>query len=199
MKNILVFGWSRAGKTTLTKKLREEFKYNMVCTSCLFTALDKSYPQLELSHPYTADGYDNYLKSRVARAPFIANYFSIMACHPKFQDGNKFVADVEFDIVDFDEVLPLMDKGEFIFIGLVNNATSKELYNNLKKYDTQDDWTYNHPDEDLKRFCEDYPKLNQAYNEIFKRYNFLIYDTSGNREEVFAQIIKDVSVETQPV
>lgn len=198
MKNILVLGCSRAGKTTLTNRIKEEFNYNIINTSVLFNTLGKAYPQLEMNNKEAFD--------TSTFAPFIAHYFCGLALYSKNWIQNKFVADVELGIYDFDKVFPLIDeilfeagklkrKDEFIIIGLVNSATKEETYNNLKKYDTEKDWTYNYPDKALKDFCKDSSALNQIYNELFAKYNFLTYDTSGDRKQVFDKIIEDVKKE----
>ena len=198
MKNILVLGFSRAGKSTLAKRLKEEFNYNIINTNVLFHALGRAYPQLKMN---AKEAYDT-----ATLAPFIAHYFCGLAVYSKQWNQNKFVADVELGIYDFDKVFPLMDeillemgelkrKDEFIIIGLVNNATKEETYNNLKKYDNEKDWTYNFPDEALKDFCKDSSALNQVYNELFTKYDFSIYDTSNDRNQVFDKIIEDVKKE----
>ena len=198
-KNILIVGPSRAGKSTLAKKLNEEFKNYIVNTQMLMYALKKAYPQLGIKNEIKSP--DDYIRNTKIFAPFIAHYFCNLARHSYVMNEAKFVADTEY--FDFDNTLPLMEKDffeqggqkledEFIFIGLVNNASSEKLYENIKKHDTSEDWTYNYPDDDLKKFCKTYPMINQFYYEFFKKNNFLIYDTSADRKQLFIKIVEDI-------
>jgi hypothetical protein len=197
MKNILVLGWSRSGKTTLTRRLKEEFKYNTVSSCVFLDALGRAYPQL-LGGEKNQQGV-----APSTLASFIAHHICSLVRYSKHWSEAKFVADVELGIYDFDKVFPLIDKllfetgglvtkDELMYIGLVNRGTSEEVYCGIKKHDTMKDWTYSHPDDETKAMCNDYPALTQAYSELFVEYGFLVYDTSGDREKVFKKIIDDV-------
>jgi hypothetical protein len=189
-ENILIVGPSRAGKSTLAKKLNAEFGHYIVNTQVLFYALEKAYPQLGIKKGATSP--EEYIRNTEIFAPFIAHYFCNLARHSYVANEAKFVADVEY--FDFENILPVMEElpNEFIFIGLVNNASSEELYENIRKHDTKEDWTYNYLDEDLRQFCETYPMINQFYLEFFKKNNFHVYDTSGDRTRIFAEIVNDI-------
>jgi Cdc6-like AAA superfamily ATPase len=186
MKSILVAGASRAGKTTLVKKISDEFNFSIIRTDLLLRALGKAYPQLEIRK---SKSKDDFLKNLTIFAPFLAHYFNCLALN-----GIKFVSDTEH--FDIEKVMPLMEElqitNEFIFIGLSNNGTSEEIYNSIKKHDTKNDWTYNISDDELKKFCEPYPIINQHYNNMFEKYNFLTYDTSSDRQKIFLKAIEDI-------
>ena len=128
-------------------------------SNILLSALGKAYPQI------ITDDFDDLNTAVVppALAPFIAYYYCEFAHYSKSRSENRFVADIELGIYDFDKVFPLIDKllmdmgelrteDEFIFIGLINNGSSEEIYNNIRKYDTEKDWTYTKQERQLIKY-----------------------------------------------
>ena len=83
-------------------------------------------------------------------------------------------------------------KEKYEIIGLtINSETPEDLYNNMKKYDTEDDWTYWVKDEDLIGDAKYIIEKNKEFDEEFHKYNIKSYDTSTNRKKVLNQIIDD--------
>ena len=83
-------------------------------------------------------------------------------------------------------------KNNFILIGLVQSKTAVEHFNNLRKYDTEDEWTHGFNDNDLMKLCEDLVSHNKEMLDDLIKYGFKIYDTSTEREQVFCRIIEDI-------
>lgn len=50
MKNIIIGGTVRAGKTTLANLLRQEFGYSKVESDTIVNAFDKVFPQFDITH-----------------------------------------------------------------------------------------------------------------------------------------------------
>jgi adenosyl cobinamide kinase/adenosyl cobinamide phosphate guanylyltransferase len=203
MKNALIFGSSRAGKTTLARRINEELGYNIVSINSHVDAVIRAYPQLQIKQHGEIQNVDDFLNTIEMVTPFLAHSFCNLARNSYALNGNRFVAEIE--IFDVDRLMSQMDElfepfgmkkeDEFIFIALANIATREELYNNIKKHDTENDWTINSTDKELKQFCELHHKDAEGMKwqyEIFKKHNFKIYDTSGNRKQIFDNIIEDV-------
>lgn len=187
-KNILIIGAARCGKTTLAKKLNKKYGYSIISIDDIVGGLE-SKPELNIHH----DGDDVMTSKNLA--PFLEKYFEELSEGPNFYDGVKYV--IEGTHIDFDRLIPLLQsdkyKDKYEIIGLtMNNVTPEELYNNMKKHDTEDDWTYWVKDEDLIGDARYFIERNKLFSEQFKKYNIKTYDTSHNREEVFDQIINDL-------
>ena len=79
---------------------------------------------------------------------------------------------------------------KYEIIGLTyNDITEEKMFEDIKKYDTEDDWTYWVKDEDLKGDVRYFLERNKIFNEKFKKYGIKSFDTSHNREEVLNQIV----------
>lgn len=185
-KNILIIGAARSGKTTLAKKFVKEKGYSMISLDNIISGLS-AYPELNIHY----DGDENDTATRLV--PFLIKFFTELSEGNAFYDGIKFV--IEGTHIDFEKLIPVLRsdkfKDKYDIIGLTyNNITSDELYNNMKTYDTEDDWTYWCSDEELRGNAEYFIERNKFFNEKFKEYNITSYDTSVEREEVLNKIIK---------
>ena len=199
MKNIIISGWGRAGKTTLARKVNEELNYFVINVDKLIATFHGAYPQLNIK--FGVNPTDNL-------APFLGHFLgAFSSSHGVVNDlhlqahavkGNRFV--MEGGHFNFDKILPVLKmygieelKDKFILIGLVQNKkTADEFFNDLRKYDTKDDWTYDFDDDALREFSEEAILSNREMTDHLVKYGFTIYDTSTEREKVFDKIIEDI-------
>ena len=197
MKNILIFGASRAGKTSLAKRIKDEFQFNVVNIDHLINTFEQAFPHLGIS------GEKDYLQTTVNVTPFTTHYLCELAQHANCKTGSKFVVDATF--FDFDTGIPLMKDtlqkfgglkllDEFMFIGLDNNKTSEELFNDVRKYDTPGDWSYNISDDELRNHCDGNTGLDEAFYEKWKELGLRRYDVAKGREQIFDTIVEDLKV-----
>ena len=83
----------------------------------------------------------------------------------------------------------------FFLIGLVqNNKTADELFNDFRKYDTEDDWTYYLDDDDLREVSQEAIPFSRSMTDHLVKYGFKIYDTSTEREQVLDKIVEDITL-----
>ena len=202
MKNIIITGTGRNGKTTLAKKINEELRCFVINLDKLMTAFDRAYPQLDIRIAW------DYWRATANISPFIGHYLGLLSTNDGYADklnlrkhaveGNRFV--LEGSHFDFDKILPILNtygigelKDKFILIGLVQKEkTAQEFFDDLRRYDTEDDWTYSLADDYLMELCEIFVSHNQEMLDCFVKYGFTVYDTSGEREHVFNKIIDDI-------
>ena len=205
MKNIIIVGPGRNGKTTLARKINEELNYFVISLDKLMTVFDKAYPQLDVRIAW------DYGKAAANVAPFLGHFLGIFSSGQGMANdlnlrkhavkGNRFV--LEGGHFDFEKISPVLKiygieelKDNFILIGLVQNKkTAEEFFCDLRKYDTEDDWTYGFDDDELREFSEMCVRFNREMTDYLIKYGFAVYDTSTERERVFEKIIKDIKSE----
>lgn len=203
MKNIIIAGASRTGKSTLARKLNEEFGYFVISVDKLVAVFGESYPQLDIKLNWDRE------KTTENISPFLGHFLGAFSSengrgllpysHGAVK-GNKFV--LEGGYFDFEKILPILRmydinqlKDNFTLIGLVqNNKSIDEFISDFKKHDTVDDWTYNFRDNDLKEISQDAIEFSKSMTNHLREYDFKIYDTSKERDSVFAQIIKEIKM-----
>ena len=202
MKNIIIAGWSRTGKTSLARKINEELNYFVISLDKIVAAFGRAYPQLDVRLNW------NYEKTTANIAPFLGHFLGIFSAANDFADeqnlraravkGNKFV--LEGGYFGFEKISSVLKmygieelKDNFLLIGLAqNNKTVDEYISDFKKYDTEDDWTYGFSDGDLREISEDAIIMNREMTDKLTKYGFTVYDTSKNREQVLDQIVEDI-------
>lgn len=207
MKNIIIVGPSRAGKTTLSKKINEELNCFVISLDKLAAIFGRAYPQLDIRLAWNRE------KTTANIAPFIGHFLGMFSAGRGIADdlnlrvhavrGNRFV--LEGGYFDFETISSILKtygienvKDQFILIGLVQNKkTADKFFDDLRKYDTEDDWTYDFDDDELREYVvEDAIPTNRMMMEQLKKYGFAIYDTSTERERVLEQIIEDIKSES---
>jgi len=205
MKNIIIVGSGRNGKTTLARRINEELNYFVIQLDKLMTAFGRAYPQLDIKIAW------DYEKATANISPFLGHYLGMLSSEHGFADnlnlqahtvkGNRFVLEGgHFDFEGISSIVKMYGieelKDNFILIGLVqNHKTADEFFNDLRKYDTEDDWTYSLDDDELRELIsQDFIPSNKAMTDNLIKYGFTIYDTSVEREKIFDKIIEDIKL-----
>jgi len=200
MKNIIIAGTGRAGKSTLARKIGEALNYFVINNDRLVATFGEAYPQLNIRIGNGEESLRNI-------APFLGHFLGIFSSPDgqglfPYTHGalkkNNFV--IEGWYFDFEQILPIIKlygaeklKDRFILIGLVqNHKTVDELIADMKKYDTANDWTYGRDDESLREIAEYNISFSRYAMNYLPEYGFTIYDTSTEREQIFSQIINDI-------
>jgi hypothetical protein len=203
MKNIIIAGPGRAGKTTLARKINEELNYFVISVDKLIATFQGAYPQLNIKLAW------NRRKTTDNLAPFLGHFLgAFSSSHGVAYElhlrahavkGNRFV--LEGGHFNFDKILPILKmyeieelKDNFFLIGLVQNKkTADEFVNDFKKYDMEDDWTYGFDDDELREYAsQDAIPSSRSMTDHLVKYGFTIYDTSTEREQVFDKIVEDI-------
>ncbi len=204
MKNIIIAGPSRAGKSTLARKLNEELNCFVISLDKLVATFQGAYPQLDIRLNWDRGKTTDNL------APFLGHFLGMFASadgrgllpysHGAVK-GNRFV--MEGGYFDFEQIAPILKtygmqdlKDNFLLIGMVQNKkTVDEFVSDFRKYDTEDDWTYNLNEDDLREVSEDAISFSRSMTDHLVKYGFTIYDTSTDRERVLEQIVEDIQSE----
>ena len=187
-KNIIVLGAARSGKTTLAKRIAKEKGYSLISIDDIISGFE-AYPELQIHHD--GDAVDTAKRL----APFLIKYFTELSEGSTFYDGIKSV--IEGTHFDFEQLMPFLQsdkyKEKYQVIGLTfNDITEQQLYDYIKKYDTEDDWTYWCDDEELKGNVRYFIDRNKYFNEMFKKYEIPVFDTSFDRDKVLSEIIDNL-------
>lgn len=202
MKNIIIAGPSRSGKTTLARKIHDKYGHYVISIDKLVAAFGNSYPDLGIRLNWDRD------KTTSNIAPFIGHYLGLFSSsdgkgqysysHGAVSD-NMFV--LEGAYYDFEKISSVLKeygmdnmKDHFVLVGLVQGQKDEEdFYNDFRKYDTEDDWTFGLSDDELRSVACDAVSYNKEMLELLTRYDFDIYDTSEDREKIMEQILADIS------
>ena len=179
MKNIILIGASRSGKSTFTKMLNERLDNLMIIRTDLLRLAfrDAICKDSELSTSVVAKNpdYINYVLSYYK----YANMYDL--------DYIKVV-----DTVDFEpKSCSLFENAITICLGYPN-ITKEEVVSNWRKYDTDLDWTKKKSDEKLLMYANSEIENSKKLQEECEKYNIKFVDTSKNRNEKLKELLEYV-------
>ena len=181
-KNVFIMGPGRVGKTSLANLLNKKYGYSIISIDDIVSGFE-AYPELKIHH----DG--DAIDTAKRLAPFLIKNLSELTEGRLFNSGMKFV--IEGTDIDFEELISNINMDKYLLIGLTyNDRTKEDMFNIIRKYDTEDDWSYYLDDNKLREYCDFYMDINKFFNEKFKEYNIKTFDTSKDREKVLKQALK---------
>ncbi len=175
MKNILICGSPRVGKTILAKKISTSLNYIYIGLDNIFESVEK-LP----SWPYPKYHDASIISHELSN--FVINFINNLD-----KDHNYVIEGAYLDIENIYNKL-----NNTIIIGLTyNNLNSKDLFKRIKKYD-KNVWINNFSDDVILDKCICFIERNKYYNSCFKKLNISNYDLSTNYNLVMDNIINDL-------
>jgi len=204
LKNIIIAGSARAGKSTLAKRISEELNYSVINVDTVVASFQEAYPQLDIRFNW------NRKKCSANLAPFLGHYLGVLSsshysgevspCHGAVK-GFKYVLEgtyLDFEILSHTLKMYGIEglKNNFLLIGLVQTQkTVDEYVRDLRKYDKESDWTFQLSDDDLRGYVEEEAiPSNLSDSERLPEWGFTVYDTSWEREKVLDDIINGIKL-----
>lgn len=182
MKDILILGMPRTGKTTLAGKLRKELaNYDLISCDCIRNMLSNCFPQLGIGPDKSAKKNEEILPN----------------CIYKLLKYNKKRTDTEIGfIVEGAQILPdeanrLFKDSIIIFLGY-GQKTPEELLKNIRKYDDEKQYTFKRSDNRILKELKHNVVTDKMIQEKCKIYGYPYIDTTENRENKIDEIMKKI-------
>lgn len=184
MKNVVIFGVPRAGKSTLANRIADKFHYQMLRVDCIRGAFKDVFPELNIKS-WTAIDNERFQE-------FLARYFyrNIGQSRNKY---NYVLEGCETYVADCDRLFH--DENTIRYYLGMTKISPEELVKNIRKYDSEKDWTYKKRDDEILEYakrCIEQSKINQKECE---KYHIKFVDTSLNREKVLDNLMEEIEKE----
>lgn len=186
MKNILIGGTVRAGKSTLANLIRNKFKYSLVESDTIVNAFDVVFPELEITHKKVELTREKY-------KPFLFEILNGFCRDLKYNSNVTIFPGAQFLPQQINEY-PKKDKYIVIFLG-ISDATPQELMAKIREMDTASDWTNKRTDEQLLNNCKNIIKESIDLKNNCNKFGFYYFDTFKNRNETLDEILKIIEKE----
>ncbi|MBE6160360.1 MAG: hypothetical protein E7157_04885 [Lactobacillales bacterium] len=177
MKNIIIIGPSRVGKSTLASILCQKYNFNYISGDSIRNAFIDIYPELGYTVKDTIERKDfcEFIN-------FIINQNNI---HLK-RDIYYVIDSADISIKNAKEVFK-----NSLIIGIgCKDISAEELKNKILEHDNNLDWTYGYNEEDLLSISKG--TINSSinlYNECVLN-NICYFDASTDRYETYNEIYK---------
>jgi len=176
MRNIILFGPARSGKTTLAKRLQEQLGFENASVDymrCLYYAM---YP----------DEKQPDIKPVMRKIEPMLNWQL-----ERFLDYNQRGKYGIMEGILFEDFLQTIDRDKHFLIGLgFCKITPKQKLEQLLEYETQEDWTINKTMEEKRKACEDGVTFSHEIKKVCEKLNCPYFDTSFDRDKVIDDLMK---------
>lgn len=181
MKDILISGVPRSGKTTLSIMLAKELKdYQIISLDNVRNSLDDIFPELDIN---PRGGKNNFSK--------LPKFISRMIYHNKKYLKNQFNYIVEGTQILPDTAKELFSDSIIIFLGH-GSMQPKQILDNIRKYDTPDEYSYRRDDKTMLKSITRHVKMDSDIQEQCMLYGFKYIDTSSNRIEKLNKLVNEL-------
>lgn len=184
--NIIISGVPRAGKSTISHILSKKFGYQHISMDSINAGFENAFPELGINTSADMPSLEKLRNISSKIAPFIKAMMD-SGEYDEFQPG--MVLDV-YQLLPEDYMKYLHHANCEIFYFITSETTPEERFSILKTYDTEKDYTFNTPEEELRERCVEIVEVSKFIKEQCINYNLPYYETTQNREEVFEQFIQ---------
>ena len=185
MKNVLIIGVARAGKTTLGNMIKDEFnQYNIIHADSIIWGIIRGTGKEEY-----------YTKNVKARKELVhSDKFQriILEIYKSSinQDTKNYGTILESGQLEPKYAKELLDMGNLICVCLGHGELDKQGIMELcREHDTEKDWTYKISEETLSTNADKWDEKNKLLKAECPKYGIEYIDTSKNREQILQGIL----------
>ena len=185
--NLIIAGVPRAGKSTVSHLLAKQYGYQHVSMDSIIAGFEKCFPETGVSTYCGLSSMETLRMISGKMAPFIRAMLE-SGEYDEFEPGM---------VLDMYQLLP-EDYDRYIrgancdIVYLTTSAvTPEERYAIQKKYDTEKDYTFWKPDEELREGARYIVEQSILMKEQCEKYGLPYYETARNREQAIQQLLKD--------
>lgn len=185
MKNIIIIGVARAGKTTLSNMIKDRYnQYNVIHSDNIAWGIIRGLGKEEYYTEHIEERKEWIHGDKFQR-------ILLEICKASISKDEK-----EYGtILDTGQLEPkyakqLIDMGNVYCICLGHGTLDKQGIMNLcREHDTEKDWTYKIPDEQLEVNAKKWDEKNKLMRTECPKYGREYIDTSKERERVLSSIL----------
>jgi len=170
MKNVIIAGVSRAGKSALAKKIASEYQMTYIPFDSIVSTLGNLYPQIGIAH------MDENVEMSKRIAVFLTEYIK----HLEYEDINY--------VLDLYQVFPTDLKKAYtedshivIYMGY-SSLNSNEKLNYIREYAREKDWTRQVGDKEMIGILDLFIKESKLMQRQCIDENILFFDTGKSFE-----------------
>lgn len=188
MKNIMILGICRTGKTTFSKMIQKEFNnYQIIEVDTIISSLQKIVPNIPIG--FIHDG----LKENK-----LPEFLSLLIEKNAKKLGNEFGFIINGDsILPHDLVNYFNLENTIVYYFVSEKVSPKQILNRCRKYDSKEEWTTRRTDEKLLNHFKFYKDIEKVIIKDCKKYNIKCIDTSENRESILNKLLNELRNELE--
>lgn len=183
MKNIIILGVARSGKTTLARMIKQKYSnYNIIDGDCIRTTFEKVMPKLHINH-INGEGMTEKFPE------FCSKLFEYQVKEHKGHFNYIFES---CDISPFQLKKYFNIKDTIVLFLGYPNLTIEETFNNYKKYALENDYMAKKTDKEIMDRAIMWTEKSNKLKEECSKYKIRFIDVSYNRNNTFEKLIEEL-------
>lgn len=188
MKNILIMGIGRAGKTTLSNMIKDKYNsYNLIHSDSLKWAIIRAQGK-EQYYRENVDIQKEYEHGEFFQRTLLELYNSLIKNDTKgygyILESGQLHPKIVNEMIDFNKTI-------VVCLGL-GNLTPEDMVNQCITYDTKESWTYGLTREYILKHAQDWYNCNEMLKKECPKYGIRYIDTSKNRKDILNKILEEI-------
>lgn len=179
MKNIIILGAARAGKTTLAQMIHRKYNYSIISIDSFVSALRDSFPSLGITHSNTENKFKllppfvfSYMKKITTEYP--EENFILEGWHVYPNEISKLFRDTNFKI---------------ICLGYTK-ISCEEAFKLIRENEKENSYTKRLTNEGVRKLVSDHIEYSKILKKQCEENNIKFYDTSFERENVLEEAMR---------
>ncbi|MBU1019570.1 MAG: hypothetical protein KJ847_00030 [Firmicutes bacterium] len=165
MKNLIIVGASRSGKSTVAKEIAKINNMTYIPLDAFVSTLENLYPEVGIKH------LDDNLKMSIKIAVFLKELVS----HLKYEDINYVIDLYQVYPKDLSDIID--PKQDLVVYFGYPNLVPKEKLEFVKKHAREKDWTRNTPDSEMIGILELFIAENKKMHRECIEIGYPFFDT----------------------
>ena len=183
MKNIYIVGVPRAGKSTLSRLIKEKYPvYNQFSFEAIRNGFIESQPDLNMGNR-NSDARKNILPKHFTTFAYWNS--EILSC-PSLVEG---------DFCTIEELHNLINEKDLIICLGLGCRSIEDIVKGIKENDSENDYTKDWSEEKLYSHFHDIVEKDKYNYDYCIKNNIKYYDTYINRKETFDKILNLIKEE----
>jgi len=188
MKNILIMGIGRAGKTTLSKMIKDRYHtYNLIHSDSLKWALIRAKDK-ETYYRQNVDEQKEFEHGEFFQRTLLELFNSLISKDKKqygyILESGQLHPKIVKEMIDFEHTNVIcLGLGEFSVEDMVNQCLT---------YDTKESWKYGLSKEYIAKHAKDWYECNEMLKIECPKYGIKYIDTSKDREKILNEILEKI-------
>ena len=181
----IIAGVPRAGKSTVSQMIAKRMGYQHISMDSILAGIEKVFPETQVDTDAPVEPQKNLAFISSKMAPFIR----VMMESGEYDECDYGVVIDVFQLLPKDYLDFIENEKSEVYYFLSSDVTPEERFRILKAYDTPNDYTYYHSEEENKRDCIDIVNISHLMKEQCILYGLSYYETSHHRELVLDEFL----------
>lgn len=183
MKNIMILGICRTGKTTFSKMIQKEFQnYQIIEVDTIISALQKTVPDVPIGFIH-----DNLQENK------LPEFLNLLIQKNINKNGKELGFIINGDSIMPEDLIKYFDLTNMeVYYFVSEKLSPKQILENCRKYDSKEEWTARRTDAQLLKHFTFYKDIEKKIISDCKKYNIKCIDTSENRGVILDQLLKEI-------